>query len=137
MVDHGNLRSSWMAPNEGCGGEGGGGAGSYRRVFEYEDHAVAQARDWIGTGTTSHLAWCSYLPQAANIQFPRILGPESSLSHTAAGYDAFRLRLYGTYIIYSFDRARHWPSDYLFSSAVRAASSSLVCHTIVNACSGP
>ena len=39
--------------------------------------------------------------------------------------------------IYSFDRVRHWLSDYLFSSAVLAASSSVVCHIIVNACSGP
>ena len=40
--------------------------------------------------------------------------------------------------IYSFDRVRHWLSDYLFSSAVLAASSSLVCNIIVvNACSGP
>lgn len=38
--------------------------------------------------------------------------------------------------MYNFDHAQSRSYNYLFSSAVRAANSSLVCNVIVNACSG-
>lgn len=73
--------------------------------------------------------------------FPQYFIPDDRRTHTMQSLLPVTVPLYyvsglPTYA-YSFDRTRSWLWDYLFSSAVRAASSSLVCNVnIVNACSG-
>jgi len=106
-----------------------------KQRFNVQASSFDQCRDWtmrLGQEGPRIVAWLD--------TFPQYLIPDDRRTHTTQSLLPVTVPLYyvsglPTYA-YSFDRTRSWLLDYLFSSAVRAASSSLVCNVIVNACSG-
>jgi hypothetical protein len=94
-----------------------------------------QRRDWtmgLGQEKTSHFL-TRYLPLC--------FIPDDKHTHTTPSLLPVTVLLdYVSGVVYRYvhfrSYIRSWLCDYLFSSAVLAASSSLVCNVIVSACSG-
>ena len=130
---------SGLCPDQRCDGIMGFGVWKDLTLpgqIRLESSPKLKGREAIVSGDVQgrgrvHLDWPDTLPSFAGLSSRR--WAHSHHANSAASYSTLRLRFNISTVSI---KDNIWIFDYLFSSAVRAAISSLVFNVIINACSG-